>query len=414
MDILFLSHYFLPEVNAPASRGYEHCKYWVEQGHRVTVITCIPNHPHGKIYSGYKRCWWFEESINGIRVIRLPTYISANKGFGKRIFNHISYALAVIFFSPRFPKTDVVLSTSPQFFNGLVGYFISRVKRCPWVLEIRDLWPDSILSVGVMNNSKVISILRYLERFAYKKCDLLIPVTDSFKQEIHAKHDIPLDKMRVIKNGVNLQYFYKRPPVESVKQSLGLQQQKVVAYIGTHGMAHQLDILLEAAELIKNEKHITILLVGDGAERDRLLSIKDKNRLHNVIMLEQQNKAKIVEILSIVDVGLVLLKKDKVFTTVLPSKMFELMASHIPIISNVEGEAKALLNKSKSGLQAKPENAQSLASKIKALCYSVECRKDLGDNGRIYVEKYFCRQALAQNYLNTLFETVKLSRYSSI
>ena len=130
MKILFLSHYFPPEVNAPATRTYEHCKRWVEKGHSVTVVSCVPHHPMGETYPGYKNKWWFEENKDGIRAIKIKTYITANEGFSKRTLNYIIYMLMTIMTAPFLPKVDVVISTSPQFFNGLAGYFVSRIKRC--------------------------------------------------------------------------------------------------------------------------------------------------------------------------------------------------------------------------------------------------------------------------------------------
>ena len=165
MKILFLSHYFPPEVNAPATRTYEHCKRWVEQGHEVTVISCVPHHPMGKAYPGYHNRWWFEENKDGIRAIKIKTYITANEGFLKRTLNYVIYMMMAILIAPFLPKTDVVISTSPQFFNGLAGYFVSRIKRVPWLLEIRDLWPESILAVGAIKNKYLIGCLEWLEGF---------------------------------------------------------------------------------------------------------------------------------------------------------------------------------------------------------------------------------------------------------
>ena len=164
MKILFLTHYFPPEVNAPATRTHEHCKQWIESGHEVTVVTCVPNHPKGQIYPGYKNKIFQREIVDGIKVIRLWTYVTANEGFVKRTLNYISYMISVIFSIPFLPKSDVVISTSPQFFCGLSGYFVKLFKRIPWILEIRDLWPESIFAVGAIKNKTIIRILEYLEK----------------------------------------------------------------------------------------------------------------------------------------------------------------------------------------------------------------------------------------------------------
>ena len=210
MKILFLTHYFPPEVNAPATRTYEHCKEWVKKGHDVTVITCVPNHPQGQVYPGYKNKLYQKETVDGINVIRLWTYVTANEGFVKRTLNYVSYLLSVIFFIPFLPKHDVLISTSPQFFCGLAGYFVQLFRRKPWVLEIRDLWPESILAVGAIKNKQIIRILEYLESMAYRKCSHIVPVTDSFKDYMIRK-GVPEEKITVIKNGVDLEFTNLMP-----------------------------------------------------------------------------------------------------------------------------------------------------------------------------------------------------------
>src|SRR5437868_251631 len=187
MRILFLSHYFPPEVNAPASRTYEHCKQWVQDGQEVTVVTCAPNHPRGIVYEGYRNNFFQREMKDGIRVVRVWTYVTANEGFLKRTLNYLSYMVASVCVAPFLSRCDVVVSTSPQFFNGLAGYLVSRLKRVPWILEIRDLWPESIVAVGAITNRPVIRLLEGLELFAYRKADHLVVVTDAFKAHILAK-----------------------------------------------------------------------------------------------------------------------------------------------------------------------------------------------------------------------------------
>ena len=165
----------------------------------MTVVTCAPNHPRGKVYEGYKNRLYFVEQIEGIRVVRLWTYVTANEGLLKRTVNYISYLLAAVMAAPFLRSADAVISTSPQFFNGLAGYFVSRIKRAPWILEIRDLWPESILAVGAIRNKTVIRTLEYLEMFAYRKADRIVPVTDAFAQYMINK-GIDAHKIEVIKN----------------------------------------------------------------------------------------------------------------------------------------------------------------------------------------------------------------------
>jgi hypothetical protein len=184
MHMLFLTHYFPPEVNAPASRTYENAKRWIKEGHQVTVITCTPNHPTGVVYPGYKNRLWQWDEKDGIRVLRVKTYLSANKGFAKRILNYVSYMFSAMVFCLRVGRVDIVVSTSPQFFCGLAGYFVSRIKRRPWVLEIRDLWPESIIAVGAVKSRTMIGMLQGLETWMYRKADRIVALTNAFKRHI--------------------------------------------------------------------------------------------------------------------------------------------------------------------------------------------------------------------------------------
>ena len=401
MKILFLSHYFPPEVNAPASRTYEHCKSWVKQGHDVTVVSCVPHHPMGKAYPGYQNKWWSEEYKDGIRAIKIKTYITANEGFLKRTLNYIIYMIMCILISPFLSKADVVISTSPQFFNGLAGYFVSRIKRTPWLLEIRDLWPESILAVGAIKNKKIIKFLEYLEIFTYKKADCIVPVTKAFKKHI-INLGICEKKVHVIRNGVNLDLYKNERSYDPLINSWGLDDKFVVSYIGTHGMAHGLDTILKAAEILRSDESIIFLMVGDGSERERLLKIVSDKKLSNLIMKPQQPKKHMPAVWSITDVSLVLLKKLDLFKTVIPSKIFECMAMSVPIILGVEGEVKDIIKSANTGLCIEPESSEELSKAIVRLKNDHFLTKSLGENGRVCVEREFNREILANEYLKIL------------
>ena len=397
MRILFLSHYFPPEVNAPASRTYEHCKQWVKDGHDVTVVTCAPNHPRGIVYAGYRNRLYFREEVEGIKVIRLWTYVTANEGIVKRTLNYVSYMFATIIAAPFLPSADVVLSTSPQFFNGLAGYFVSRMKRSPWVLEIRDLWPESILVVGAIKNRYVIRVLEYLEMFAYRKADRIVPVTEAFRRYMIDK-GVDEEKIVVIKNGVDLDFYRDGSGDVELRRQLGIEGKFVASYFGTHGMAHHLETVLEAAERLRDRDDIVFLLVGDGAERDRLARIRDQKKLDNVIMLGQQPKDRMPVLWAVSDASLVLLKKSDLFKSVIPSKIFESMAMRKPLIMGVEGESLELVESAGSGLAMQPENSGDLVRCVLKLANNPELCEKLGISGHEYVEKYYDRRNLARFY----------------
>lgn len=405
MNILFLSHYFPPEVNAPATRTYEHCKEWVAQGHQVTVISCVPHHPMGKAYPGYRNKFVHVEFKDGIKAIKILTYITANEGFLKRTFNYVFYMFMAMCVSPFLSRADVVISTSPQFFNGLAGYFVSRIKRAPWLLEVRDLWPESILAVGAIKNKWVIGALERLERFVYRKADHIVPVTEAFKQHIIKNGGLE-NQITVIRNGVDLTQFQLSEPDIELAKRWEVEGKFVASYVGTHGMAHGLDTILDAAEILKDNDLIVFLMVGDGAEKERLVAEKERRCLSNVIMQAQQPKAMMPKIWMLTDVSLVLLRKLDLFKTVIPSKIFESMAMNKPIILGVEGEVQDIIEESKAGLCIEPESAEQLASCLLELVEDQKKYNELKDQGRNYVAKYFDRRQLAGHYLELISKMV--------
>lgn len=401
MRILFLSHYFPPEVNAPATRTYEHCRQWVKDGHNVTVVTCAPNHPQGRVYEGYRNRFYQRETIDGINVVRVWTFVTANEGFFKRTLNYISYMCSAVVLSLLLPKADIVLSTSPQFFNGLAGYFVSKMRRIPWVLEIRDLWPESIVAVGAIKSQAVIKMLERIERFAYRNADHIVPVTDSFKAYMLGK-GIEAGKITVVKNGVDLAQYRPVDGASALAEELGLTGKFVVSYFGTHGMAHHLETILGAARRLSHTPNIVFLMVGDGAERQVLVRMRDTMGLKNVMMLDQQPKVRMREFWALSDVSLVLLKKSDLFKTVIPSKIFESLAMAKPIVLGVEGESADLLQAAQAGLCIEPEDADQLVARVLELSRDTQLCLRLGRNGRRFVMEQFDRIVLARKLASVI------------
>jgi colanic acid biosynthesis glycosyl transferase WcaI len=395
--ILALSHYYPPEVNAPASRLSEHAGIWREAGHEVTIVTCAPNHPAGQLYPGYRNRLWQEETVDGIRVIRLWTYLAANEGFLARIANYLTYLFSLLFWMWRLPRADIVMSTSPQFFCGLAGWFFKRRKR-PWVLEIRDLWPESIVTVGAMRRGTAIRAIEKVEAFAYRKADLVVSVTDGFVPHIRARR--AEGPIAVIKNGVDLSRFASDPAAaDGFRAKHGLTGKFVASYVGTHGMAHGLQAVIAAAERLRDRNDIAFLMVGGGAERGAIKALRDAKGLTNIIMLGQLPKRAMPAVWGASDAALVLLKRVDTFKTVLPSKMFEAMALGVPIILGVEGEAKTLMDEAGAGIAITPEDDAELAAAIERLADDRALGRGIGASAQVFVRAQFDRQKLAHAYL---------------
>ncbi len=393
MKILFLTDNFPPEVNAPATRTFEHCKEWVKEGMDVTVVTCAPNFPKGKVFEGYKNKLYQKEIVEGIKVIRVWTYISANKGFLKRILDYLSFMVSS-FLVGLFIKTDVIIATSPQFFTAISGRWLSFWKRRKWIMEVRDLWPESIKAVGAMKKGLAIEFFEYLERRMYKSASKIVVVTDSFKETLVAKHHVNKEKIAVIKNGMNNDLF--SPSIKNIGllNSLELNDKFVVGYIGTHGMAHGLDFILKSIKKMSDE-NIHFLFIGDGAKREELLMLKEELQLGNVTMIPSVKKNEVASYISVLDVALVNLKKSTTFKSVLPSKIFELCAMEKPILLGVEGEAKKLVESYKIGIAFEPENETNFINKLKEIQGKV-----FSDNNFDRLRNDFNRKNLAKQMLD--------------
>lgn len=396
MRILFLTHYFPPEVNAPASRTFEHCREWVRQGHEVHVLTCVPNHPAGRIYPGYRNRLLAHETVEGIQVHRVLTVPAANAGFVGRSANYFFYMLMATVMAPFLPRADVVVSTSPQFLCGLAGYLVSRLKRVPWVLEIRDLWPESIVTVGAMKENWVTRLLGRLESFAYRKADAIVSVTESFVPHISARGGA--GKVTVITNGVDLDFYTPATDGARLATEFGVDNRFVAAYVGTHGMAHGLEVILRAAERLRDDSNIAFLLAGDGAEREQLIRERDRMCLGNVFIVGQQSKDRMPGIWALTDVSLVLLRKRPTFESVIPSKIFEAMAMAKPIVLGVRGESQRIVEASGGGLCIEPENDAELAEAVRQLAADPGRARALGAAGRRYVAENYDRRVLAGRF----------------
>ena len=403
MNILFLTDNFPPEVNAPASRTYDHCREWIKKGANVTVITCAPNFPKGKVYDGYKNKLYQTEVIDGIKVIRVWSYIAANKGFLKRTLDYISYSITS-FFAGLFVKTDLIIATSPQFFTALTGRTLHFWKMKPWIMEIRDLWPESIKTVGAMNDNLFIRYFEWEEMRCYRSAKNLVVVTDSFKKKLISR-GIEESKIYVVKNGVNKELFTPIPKDEELVKELGLQGKKVIGYIGTHGMAHKLDFIINCAKHLEGKTNYHFLFLGNGAERENLVKLKEELNCTNVTMLESVSKQEVKRYISILDICLINLKKSELFTSVIPSKIFENAAMQIPILMGVEGEAKEIVEKYNAGVCFEPENEQDFISKLNMLndeAFYNNCKK-----GCANLAVDFDRKNLASNMFDICKATAK-------
>lgn len=398
MKILFITDNFPPETNAPATRTYEHCKIWVEEGVEVTIITCFPNFPEGKVYKGYKNKLYQKEYIDGIKVIRVWSYITANQGFIKRIFDYMSFSL-MAFFVGLFRKTDIIIATSPQFFTTWSAFFLSLFKRKPWIFELRDLWPESIKTVGAIKQNRIIRVLEYIELKLYKNSSKVVAVTDAFKKNL-INRGIDKDKIEVVTNGANLSLYQPKKKDENLLKELGLENKFIVGYIGTHGLAHSLKFIINSISKVE-DKDIHFLFIGGGAVKEKIVKLAKKLNLKNITFLNPIPKSEVSKYLSIIDVSLAPLKKSDTFKTVIPSKIFEASAMLKPTLLGVEGQAQEIIEKYNAGICFEPESEKDFLEKL----YTLKNNKDFYSKalkGCEVLAKDYNRDILAKKMLEII------------
>lgn len=400
MRILFLSNNFPPERNAIASRVFERGRIWAESGHELSVITCAPHFPEGKIFSGYRNTW-SRETIDGIRVVRVPTYITANEGILKRSLNFISYMIMAFFVGLFQRKPDVVVATTPQFFTAIAGWALARLRRRPFILEVSDLWPASISAVGAIRQGRLLRLLETIELFLYRQAHGIIALTQAFKDDMVSR-GIDSRKISVVINGVDLTRYNPRPRNASLVREVGLKDAGMtVGYIGTLGLAHGLENVLEAADMLRNEP-VQFLFVGAGAARAKLEAIASAQRLHNVVFVPAQPKERMPEFWSLCDVALVHLSSAPLFSTVIPSKIFEAMGMGLPIVLVApSGEASRIIQAEGAGMCVPPAQPHELATALLTLWYNPG-QRDLLMSNSLAAAGHYTRQRQAAEMLEVL------------
>jgi glycosyltransferase involved in cell wall biosynthesis len=380
MKILFFSDHFRPEPSAPAAHVYERARLWVRAGHQVTVLTAAPNFPEGRVYQGYRNAWRSVEDMDGIRVVRVKTFITRNEGFALRILDYVSYMLSAFLFAWREPRPDVVISTSPHLFVPMAGVAFSLLRRVPHVFELRDLWPATIAATSTMQPGRVMRMLEKLELWLYRRSARVLAFTQSFREDL-VRRGIPAGKIDVVLNGANLEMFQ---PVTGRDAQLAAQYRLegrfVVGYLGTLGLSQGLDNVIEAAALLRDST-VTFLFVGVGAAKEGLEDQTRRLGLDNVVFVPRQPKEAMPRFWSICDLSLIHLRNDPVFATVIPSKIFESMAVGVPVVyCGPAGDGSRIVEERRTGLLVEPAAPRALAAAVEQLRNDSELRSEFAAN----------------------------------
>jgi colanic acid biosynthesis glycosyl transferase WcaI len=407
VKILYVSQYFPPEMGAPAARAAELSRHWARMGHEVTVLTGFPNHPTGVVPPEWRfrfRSLFYRETVDGVQVARTWLWPLPNRKAHERIRNYASFCLSAAVSGLRLEKPDVVIGSSPQLLVALSGWWLAWWKRVPFVFEVRDLWPESLAAVGAGGEGTVLHrTLGAIAGFLYRRAARIVVVTPAFKDHLIRYWHVPAARISIVENGVETDLFRPSPVAMEVRKQLRLEDRFLICYIGTMGMAHGLETLIAAAEELQTAlPSAMFLLIGEGAEKERIMELAAARELNNFRFVGQQPRERIPSYVSAADLCLVMLKKTELFKTVIPTKLLEYMACERPVVVAVDGEARRVVEQAGAGVFVEPENSKDMVKAILDLAGGPEQRRQMGARGRQYIVSKLSREQTSRDYIAVL------------
>ncbi len=401
MRFLVLSQYYPPEVGATQVRLSSMCRELVRAGHQVDVVTAMPHHPIGKIFPGYRDRFYHREFQGGVRVRRTWLYAAAGSG-SRRILSYFSFMLTSLFSITRVHKPDYIFVDSPPLFLGLTGWLASLYWKCPFIFNVADLWPDSVLDLGVMKEGLFVKAAFGLEAWIYKRARFVNAVTRGIYDVLLTRKNVPASKVLFLPNGVDTRIIQPLPADEVLKNKLGLAGKRVAIYAGNHGYAAGAEQILQAAKLLESHRDLHFLFLGDGPDKPRLQRMTADLQLQNTTFVDSVPLERMSSYLSIADIALITLRKTGVTRGARPAKTFVMMAAAKPIVLAAEGEAEELITSSQGGVVVPPDEPQQFASAILAMHENPEAARQMGLRGLAYVREKFEWSKLVGDWLNQL------------
>ncbi len=408
MKILIVHQYYLMPGQPGGSRFNEMARFWVEQGHEVAVIAGTVDYTSGKAPDTYRRRWIVREKDGAIPVYRCHVPLTYARGYAGRMWAFLGFLMSASMAALRVPHADVVIATSPPLVAAIPGWVAARVstRPVPWVFEVRDLWPESAITTGVLSAESPLTRLLYaLERWACRSAAKINVLTPAFRADMESRGLAGSGKFCFVPNGADLEVFQPGPRDNEMRRQLGWGDRFVVMYAGAHGRANALMQLVDAATMLRDRPDILIACIGDGAERQRLHQEAERRGLENIRFHGPKPKAVMPDVVNACDVGAAVLQNNPTFRTVYPNKVFDYMSCARPVLLAIDGAARSLVcDQAEAGAFAEPENPKAIASTIRMLADDPSRRAELAANGRRWVLANASRKALAARYLDILTE----------
>lgn len=406
MKILLIHQYFLEKGDGGGSRFNEMTKVWSKQGHDITVLAGMVHYATGKKQERYKSKYFYTDSnyYPNVDVIRSHVSESYNVNFIGRLWAYFSFVFSSIYaglFKCK-KEYDIIIVTSPPLFVGITAYVLSKIKGIPFVFEIRDLWPESAIDTGVLQNKFIIKLAYAFEKFIYKKAKLINVLTPAFREKLITDKKVPANKIIFIPNAADFSLAEKiqnKFNPQAFKKEIGLENKFVITYVGAHGVANHLIQLIETAEHLK-DTNVVFQLIGDGMLKQELINKVKNRKLTNVVFRDSVPKKEVFKYILASDAGASVLKKVDTFKTIYSNKTFDYMSCKKPVLLAIDGVSRELIEKADCGFYVEPENVLEIEKGIRKMLANQKTLSTLGENGYNYAKSHFDREQLASNYID--------------
>lgn len=401
MHILLIHQAFAAIDDPGGTRHHELARHLVDFGHQVTIIASPVSYLTGTAKS---RVRWKDRQVDdrGVEIIRAYTLPALHRSFVWRVFSFLSFMVSSFLIGLSVKKVDLVWGTTPPIFQGVTAWLLARLKRVPFLFEVRDLWPAFAIAVGVLKNRALIRLSEWLEKFIYRRADHIVVNSPGFIEHVKLRGGKKID---LIPNGADPEMFDPTLSGGDFRNQHNLGTDFVVLYAGAHGLSNDLGVVLEAADLLKTEKGLRFVLVGDGKEKPALMNQSASRNLANVLFIPPAPKTEMPQVLAGADACIAILKPIELYKTTYPNKVFDYMAAGKAVLLVIDGVIRELVEQAGAGIFVEPGNPQALASAVRQLMKNPGDAEKMGRAGRLYIENKFSRTQIASQF-NLLLESL--------